>query len=188
MLSVIIPTDESERVLVPTLACLVPGATAGLIAEVILADGGSRDQTTAIGDVAGCRLLPLPGPLSARLAFAAASARGTWLMFLRPGAILDPNWVGEVSRFIERAQSGGAARAATFRPAADRSALAEAAALFWFAIARRVTPEYGLLIAKQFYDRLGGHRPQAARPEQDLLRRIGRRRMAMLRSHVALGE
>ncbi|KAB2881843.1 MAG: glycosyl transferase, partial [Pseudorhodoplanes sp.] len=35
MISVIIPTHESERLLVRTLACLVPGATAGLVREVI---------------------------------------------------------------------------------------------------------------------------------------------------------
>ena len=42
MLSVIIPTQNSERALVPTLAALVSGATAGLISEVLIADGGSQ--------------------------------------------------------------------------------------------------------------------------------------------------
>ena len=46
MLSVIVPTHESERILVRTLACLVPGATAGLIREVILADAGSEGLPT----------------------------------------------------------------------------------------------------------------------------------------------
>ncbi|MGD9923429.1 MAG: glycosyltransferase, partial [Pseudorhodoplanes sp.] len=82
MLSVIIPTHESERVLVRTLACLVPGATAGLIREVILADGGSTDETAVVGDVAGCRFLPLPGPVGPRLEFAVSSARGDWLLFV----------------------------------------------------------------------------------------------------------
>ena len=38
MLSAIIAADESERALVPTLACLVPGVTAGMLRDVILAD------------------------------------------------------------------------------------------------------------------------------------------------------
>jgi hypothetical protein len=75
MLSVIIPTHESERALVPTLACLVQGATAGIVREVILADAGSQDETAKVGDVAGCDMLPLPGPPGARLAAAAAKAR-----------------------------------------------------------------------------------------------------------------
>ena len=43
MLTVIVSTNESERVLVRTLTCLVPGATSGLIRDVILADAGSID-------------------------------------------------------------------------------------------------------------------------------------------------
>ena len=37
MLSAIIATNESERTLVATLAALVPGATAGLLGEVVRA-------------------------------------------------------------------------------------------------------------------------------------------------------
>ena len=47
MFSIIIATHDSERALVPTLAALVPGATAGIVREVIVADGGSRDETEA---------------------------------------------------------------------------------------------------------------------------------------------
>ena len=54
MLSVIIATLDSERALVPTLAALVPGAMAGLVSEVLVADGGSRDETAVVADVAGC--------------------------------------------------------------------------------------------------------------------------------------
>ena len=57
MLSVIIATLDSERALVPTLAALVPGATAGLISEVLLADGGSADDTATVADVAGCNFM-----------------------------------------------------------------------------------------------------------------------------------
>src|SRR6266851_5781020 len=38
MLSVIIPTKNSERALVPTLAVLVPGALTGTVRQVIIAD------------------------------------------------------------------------------------------------------------------------------------------------------
>ena len=55
MLSVIIPTLNSERALLPTLAALVSGATAGLISEVLIADGGSQDDTTTEIGRASCR-------------------------------------------------------------------------------------------------------------------------------------
>jgi glycosyltransferase involved in cell wall biosynthesis len=57
MLSIIIATMNSERALVPTLAALVPGAMDGLVSEVIIADGGSRDGTATVADVAGCNFL-----------------------------------------------------------------------------------------------------------------------------------
>jgi len=53
-------------------------------------------------------------------------------------------------------------------------------ALFVGAIATRPRPEQGLVIAADFYHRTGGHFEQAADPESDLLRRIGRRRIARL--------
>src|SRR5262249_58660186 len=47
-------------------------------------------------------------------------------------------------------------------------------------------PDQGLLISRQAYDRLGGHRVEAADPERDLLHRLGRRRLVTLRT-AALG-
>ena len=66
MLSVIIATHESERALVPTLAALVPGAAAGLLAEVVVADAGSRDATAEVADIAGLPLHQLDATRSAR--------------------------------------------------------------------------------------------------------------------------
>src|SRR3954471_21092030 len=100
MLTVIIPTCESERALVQTLSPLVVGATAGLIAEVIVADAGSRDATEEVAEIAGCRFLKVEAPVGARLAQAAALARTPWLLFLRPGCVPEPSWVDAVRDFI----------------------------------------------------------------------------------------
>jgi hypothetical protein len=188
VLSVVIATDDSERPLVATLAALVPGASAGTIREVIVADGGSRDQTRDVADIAGCRILVMPAaPLAARLKAAAAIARAPWLMFLRPGVVPDTMWIGEVTRFTAEAELSGDAdtRVAVFRPTpADtlRPALVEAAALIRVALRARPRPEQGLIISRRHYDRLGGHRGGQQAPEDDLMRRIGRRRIAVLRS------
>jgi glycosyltransferase involved in cell wall biosynthesis len=84
MLSVIIPTLNNERVLVPTLASLVSGAAAGTLRDVIVADGGSTDATIEVADIAGCEVMSTAGTLGGRLRAAAAKARANWLMFLRP--------------------------------------------------------------------------------------------------------
>ena len=65
MFSIIMATHDSERALVPTLAALVPGATAGIVREVIVTDGGSRDQTEQVADIAGCRFLVSAEPRGA---------------------------------------------------------------------------------------------------------------------------
>jgi hypothetical protein len=182
MLSVIIATDESERALVATLAALVSGATAGAIREVIVADKGSRDQTAEVADVAGCRLLVSPAPLAGRLRAAAAVARAQWLMFLHPGMAPDVTWIPEVMRFVEQVELAGRAdpQAAVFGPPAKGAA--DPFARLKSLVRRRPKPEQGLIIAKRLYDPLGGHRDGVADCETDLLRRLGRRRIVLLRT------
>jgi glycosyltransferase involved in cell wall biosynthesis len=178
MLSVIIATRDSERALVRTLAALVPGATAGLISEVIVTDAGSRDDTASVADITGCTFLMDEGALGSRLKAAAATARAPWLLFLRPGIVLEPAWIGEARHFVEHTSPNE--RAAVFRPGArGRSALIEAWSLMKTALGAKPRAEQGLLIGKPLYDMLGGHRDTAS-PESDLLRRIGRRRIVML--------
>src|SRR5882757_3402090 len=98
MLSAIISTLDSERTLVPTLAALVPGATAGLLGEVIVADGGSSDATAEVADIAGCRFIGSSSPLGARLKAAVAATRTPWLMFLRAGCMPEPGWIAAADR------------------------------------------------------------------------------------------
>ena len=182
MLSAIISTHESERALVSTLAALVPGATAGFLGEVVVADAGSRDATAEVADVAGCRFMLLSGPLGARLKAAAVSTHAPWLMFLRAGCVPEPGWVGAAEYFIGSV-GGGATYAAVFRPSGVgdllRPGLSELVALLRVAFGGGARPEHGLLIARRFYDQLGGH-SDGADAEADLLRRIGRRRITML--------
>jgi len=190
MLTVIIPTHNSERALVPTLAMLVPGALTGTVREVIVADDGSTDATADVVDIAGCDIVVSQAPLAKRLKSAAASARGTWLLFLRPGVVLDAAWLEEVTRVVETAVLRGTVdtHAAVFRRAPPDAAeplprqILGVIAAAWHG----PHPEQGLLISRQCYDRVGGHRADAADPERDLLRRLGRRRLVTLRT-AAIG-
>jgi len=193
MLSVIIPTLESERALATTLAALVTGAVDGLIREVIVVDGGSRDATAQVAEIAGCRIMASTASLGLRLHAAATGARGPWLLFLRPGITFEDNWTVDVRRFIETTEQSGRAGAAAgvFRrsraASAPRPVLRTAAALLRTVLGRR-TPEQGLLIATSFYASLGGHRADASDPETDLLRRLGRTRTTTLRSAAVIVE
>jgi len=187
MLSVVIPTDNSERALVPTLAALVPGATAGLVTEVIIADAGSSDGTAEVADFAGCRMSVSPGPPGIRLAAAAELARAPWLLFLDPGSAPQGAWIGETTRFIEEVSGQGQVDAvvAVFRHLAPTyvatSPLREAAGLLVQAIGIAPRRTQGLLIEKRHYQRIGGHSTTTAKPGADILRRLRRRQVVTLR-------
>src|SRR5260370_16603777 len=90
MLSVIITTFNSERMLVPTLAMLISGAMSGVVREVTIVDGGSTDATLLVADAAGCEVAVSSAPLGTRLSAAAAAARSPWPMFLPPPPLLPP--------------------------------------------------------------------------------------------------
>ncbi|MBK5962016.1 hypothetical protein CCR97_28025 [Rhodoplanes elegans] len=190
MLSVVIPTRDCERALVRTLAVLVGAAVAGAVREVIVADGGSQDETTKVAEIAGCNVQVSPDPPAARLRAAATAARASWLLFLRPGAMPDPAWAEEAIRVVEDLERRGTLEmAAVFRiePAGNPSLGGQAMALLREAVRRRPSPDQGLLIGRRFYDSLGGH-PDGAAPEEALLDRIGRRRLIRLRSGITGGE
>ena len=187
MLSVIVPTNESERVLVRTLACLVPGATAGLIRDLLLADAGSKDETEQIADIAGCRFVAVPGPLGPRLSAAVAEVRGDWLLFLKPGAELDPGWVGEVTHYIERAPADMAAVFIPEQTPKGQGSLWSDLLEVFRARQSVLKPGRGLLISRSLYRQLGGHR-DVADPEADLLARIGKARISGLRSAISFRE
>jgi glycosyltransferase involved in cell wall biosynthesis len=190
MLSAIVATHESERTLVPTLSALVAGATVGLLGEVVVADGGSHDATAEVADVAGCHFISSAAPLGERLKAAAASTRAPWLLFMRAGLEPEPGWITAVRHFMEATDMlDGAPRAAVFRPpaAADllRPGLSEVMALLRVAFGGGAKPDQGLLIARRFYDKLGGH-PDTGDTEAAMLRRLGRRRTAMLTASARL--
>jgi len=101
VISVVIPTLNDEAVLGRALAPLVPAAVAGLVREVIIADGGSTDATLDIAADAGCRILAGQPSADDRLRAAAERAQAEWLMLMRPWVLLLPGWEQTVRQHVE---------------------------------------------------------------------------------------
>jgi glycosyltransferase involved in cell wall biosynthesis len=184
MLSAIVSAQNSETSLVRTLAALVPAAAAGLLAEVVIADGGSSDATAEVAEIAGCRFTSSTETLGIRLKAAAATVRSPWLLFLRAGAVPQPGWIDAADHFMQT--SGlmeGLGQAGIFRLSGAaktvRPGLAELVSVVRAAIAGGPRPEQGLLIARRLYNTIGGH-SAGGDAEIAILRRLGRRRLAML--------
>ena len=118
----------------------------------------------------------------------ARQARSPWLMFLHAGAVLDAGWIEETTLFIQRVAISGRPQAGVFRYA--RSPYSEASLRDGLKFVARMiagpSAEQGLLIARDHYERLGGHAPDARRAEERLLRRLGRSSRTLLRSRVVM--
>jgi len=181
-LSVVIPTLDAARTLPATLAALDPARVRGLVDDIIVADGGSCDGTAAIAGAAGARVVRSPRGRGAQLAAGAAAARGEWLLFLHADTRLDPAWGEVAERFI--ADPASAARAGYFAYRLDDEAVAARRLERVVAWRARVLGlpygDQGLLLARDFYGRLGGFPSLALMEDVALARRIGRRNLVAL--------
>jgi rSAM/selenodomain-associated transferase 2 len=182
--SIIIPTLNAAAALHRSLPPLAEFAALDLIREVIVADGGSADATAAIAEAAGARFIQAEKGRGMQLAAGADVARGDWLLFLHADTVLQPGWDRVVRDFIGGDEE--MRRAGYFRFALDDGRLA-ARRVQWLANlrARLLGLPYGdqgLLISRGFYRQLGGFRPLALMEDVDLVRRIGRGRLRMLKS------
>jgi len=187
MISVVIPTLNAEAGLSTTLAALVPATVKGLVREVIIADGGSRDGTATIADVAGAQFIQSPKGRGIQLAAGADQARFDWLLFLHADTMLEPGWDQEAAAFIERVDSGERPlAAAAFRFALDdygaKPRLLEMGVGMRCAFLRFPYGDQGLLIPRRLYTALGGYSPLPFMEDVDLVRRLGRKQLVMLRS------
>jgi rSAM/selenodomain-associated transferase 2 len=189
MISVVIPTLNAQASLGQTLAALVPAALDGLVRDVIVVDGGSGDATAGIADEAGALYLTQAGGRGCQLAAGADRARFPWLLFLHADTVLEPGWEREVAAFMDAVDRGKRpGGAAAFRFALDdtgfRPRLLERMVALRCALLRLPYGDQGLLMPKQLYVDIGGYPPVALMEDVELVLRLGRQRIALLRTRA----
>jgi rSAM/selenodomain-associated transferase 2 len=182
-LSIVIPTLDAAAVLPATLAALAGNAA---VREVVVADGGSADDTVAIARAAGARIVAAPRGRGPQLAAGAAAASGGWLLFLHADCRPAPGWEAAVAAFVAAPEAAG--RAGYFalllddpHPAARRL---ERIVAWRCRVLALPYGDQGLLIARALYDRVGGYAALPLMEDVDLVRRLGRRRLAPLGAAV----
>jgi rSAM/selenodomain-associated transferase 2 len=177
--SAVIPTWNAAATLPATLAIL---QAASIVGEVIVADGGSSDETTAYARATGAEVVAAPRGRGSQLAAGAAAAAGDWLLFLHADCRPEPGWEDAVGAFLAapKAQSG----AGYFDLALDDEAPAARRLERIVAWRCRVLAlpygDQGLLIARTLYEEVGGFRPLPLMEDVDLVRRLGRRHLARI--------
>jgi rSAM/selenodomain-associated transferase 2 len=189
MISVVIPTLDAEATLPDTLSALVPASVDGLVREVIVVDAGSMDRTREVADWAGADVVAARPNRGSQLAAGAARARQPWLLFLNADTVLDHGWEREASHFMEKVDKDPSRQAAAaFRLAIDDEGAAprliEALARLRSSGLRLPYGDQGLLIPRRLYEAIGGHRALPAMEDLDIARRLGRRRIKLLRTRA----
>lgn len=190
MLSIVIPTLNADRSLARCLAAVVPGAVSGLVKDVVVVDGGSKDETVSVAEEAGCTVIHAPRGRGLQMGLAAKEARGDWLLFLHADTELEPGWEREVQEFIDAAMtSGDIEKAACFRFKLNANGFKarwiERSVAVRCAIFALPYGDQGLVVSRRLYDKVGGYAGIPLMEDVDIVGRIGRRRMTFLR-HVAL--
>ena len=174
-LSVVIPSLEEACRLPLLLADLQqwPGEL-----EVVVCDGGSRDQTRQVAQLAGATVLESPtsgrGP---QLRWGIDHSRHAWLLVLHADSRLPGSWHQRVEQILSSPE--GHLSAWFF----DLNVDAEMRPMLWL-LERMVNlrsrwlqrpyGDQGLLIHRQLYAGVGGYRPLALMEDLDLVERLSK--------------
>ena len=179
MLSVIIPTLNANDTLPATLVCLQAGRDVAGIGEIIVADGGSK----VLPDDQHTRLLRSAPGRGVQMATGAAAAGGDWLLFLHADTVPGEGWQQAVATHMATST-----KAAVFVFRLDdegKSARVLELLVKWrcrlFALPYG---DQGLLVSRRLYDETGGFKPMPLMEDVDIIRRIGRSRLAFLDAHA----
>lgn len=181
MISVIVPTFNAARTLAGTLECLALHRP-GLVGEIVIADGGSSDDTIAIGSRFGCKIVRAGKGRGTQLRQGALAATQEWLLFLHADTLLVGDWGDAIIALSHRDNSHEIAGVFAFR--LDDNAVG--ARLLERLVALRVRllalpyGDQGLFISRAFYDEIGGFSDIPLMEDVDIVRRIGRRRLTVL--------
>ncbi len=155
--SVIIPTLNVAGILGPCLGSVAAGLEQGIIAELVLADGGSKDDIKKIADLADAVFVLGPTGRGSQLRKGASMARAEWLLFLHADTVLEKSWPTYVMRHI----ADNPNKAAYFKLRFDSISLAAKIVAGWANLRSRLFGlpygDQGLLISRTLYDQIGGY-------------------------------
>jgi rSAM/selenodomain-associated transferase 2 len=180
-LSVIIPAlDEAERI-----GAAVASARDPLVGEVIVVDGGSRDETAATARAAGARVLEAPRGRARQMNAGAARAAGDVLLFLHADTTLPVGFATAVRTALADPSVVGGRFDVRLEPSSPFLALTAALINLrsrWSGIA---TGDQALFVRRDVFVALGGFPDVPLMEDVAFSRALKRRgRVAALRARV----
>jgi rSAM/selenodomain-associated transferase 2 len=172
LISIIVPTLDEAASLTATLAALrrLDGA-----AEVIVVDGGSRDETCTLARAGGARVVTCARGRGTQLHAGALAARGDALWFLHADTAPPRDALARIAAALARdAQAVGG----NFHIRFDGADTAARFLTWLYPRLRRLGLCYGdsgFFVRRGVYEEVGGFRPFPIFEDLDLLRRLRRR-------------
>lgn len=181
-LSVVIPAlDEAENV-----AAAVRSAPAG--AEVVVADGGSTDETREVATRAGARVIAGPRGRARQMNAGARATSGDVLLFLHADEVLPPN----ADRCIDRALAEGGVVGGSFRLRIEPGSPALGLIAFGSNLRSRYLGfpygDQGLFVRRSAFERAGGFPEIPFLEDVAMVRKLRKQgRLEQLDLHVTTG-
>jgi len=177
--SVVIPTLNEEAGLPACLGALFEGVSAGVIRELIVADGGSSDGTLEIAEEAGAEVVRCAASRGGQLRAGAAKAQGDWLLFVHADTVLSEGWSAAVEAHLTQADVAG-----YFALRFEKGGAAGRLVAGWANLRSRLFGlpygDQGLLISRQLYEALGGFADIPLMEDVAIARQLGRARLVRL--------
>ena len=175
-LTIIIPTLNAQASLPASLNALMEALPNALLAEVIIADGGSTDATLKIADDWGGRIVRTDKGRGRQLHAGADKAKGTWLLFIHADTCLSADWSAAVIQHISDKTNHN--RAGYGRLRFDVGGIRPRFVAGWANLRSAVFAlPYGdqtLLISRDYYHEIGGYPQISLMEDVAIARKIGR--------------
>ncbi len=171
MVSIIVPALNEEACVADTLRALM--ALQGE-KEIIVADGGSTDATTAIAASAGARVVQAQRGRGSQMHAGACAARGDVFWFVHADTLPPPDALDEIKGALARKDAAGGNFGLLFDGGTRAARLLTAIypLLRWLNLCYG---DSGIFLTRRTYEEIGGFRPLTLFEDLDLLRRLKQR-------------
>ena len=155
-LTIVIPTLNAAHLLPETCDALLSGVTDGLIAGMILTDGGSTDTIVEAAEALGATLVTGPPGRGGQIARGVAAATTPWVLILHADTHLGPDWVAAARHHMQAHPDDAGWFHLEFRATGLAPRIVAGGANLRSRFLGLPYGDQGLLVARQTLDQVGG--------------------------------
>lgn len=180
-ISIIVPALNEQECIAETLRSLqqLEGEK-----EIVVVDGGSRDETRTLAAREGAKVLTAPAGRGMQMHAGALEAVGDVLWFVHADTVAPPHALDEIRKHLEDASVVGGNFGLLF-DGPTRAARQLTTIYPMLRILGLCYGDSGIFVRREIYDRIGGFRALALFEDLDLLRRLRKAgRFVHLRSKI----